>query len=371
MTDSDFTRAEIEQQPSVWQATRRLVTAARTRLDDVLGPALRDPATRVVLTGAGTSAYAGQVLAPELTRLLDRPVEAVPTTDIVTDPQTLTAGNRPVLLVSFARSGNSPESVAAAALLDRLHPAARHLLITCNADGDLVRRYAHAANAVVITLPPATNDRGFAMTSSFTSMILAAHLCLAGDVDVDALARAAAAVLADTTGIEKTVTASRPDRLVYLGSGSLTGLAREAALKCLELTAGDVAAWGESTLAFRHGPKAALTPGTLAAIFVSGDAYRRAYDLDLARELIGSLGADRVVLIGDSTHGLDTLHWHVPREPGLPDAVWAAAAIIPAQLAALACSLALGHTPDNPFPGGEVNRVVRGVVIHPFGERRD
>jgi tagatose-6-phosphate ketose/aldose isomerase len=363
-----FTQAEIEQQPSVWQATRRVVERARHEIDELLATALKDPRTRVVLTGAGTSAYAGELLAPELTRRLGRPVEAVPTTDIVTDPDTVAGAGRPVLLVSFARSGNSPESVAAAELVDELAVSAHHLVITCNAEGALSRRYSGARHATVVGLPPATNDRGFAMTSSFTSMALAAYLCLAGDADVDALAGAAETVLRSAPGIAGTVTALAPDRLVYLGSGSLKGLAHEAALKCLELTAGDIPALGESTLAFRHGPKAALTPGTLAAVFVSGDAYRRAYDLDLVRELVATLGAARVVVIADRAYEDGVVQWTVPRPPGLPDALWALAAVIPAQLTALACSLAGGHTPDNPFPAGEVNRVVQGVTIHPFGE---
>ncbi|MBM2618567.1 SIS domain-containing protein [Actinoplanes sp. LDG1-06] len=378
MTGSTYTRAEIEQQPDVWRATRRVVQAARAEVDRLLGAAL-DERTRIVLTGAGTSAYAGEVLAPELARALKRPVEAIATTDIVTDPQAVVAGDRPVLLVSFARSGNSPESVAAAGLIDQLAPAAHHLVITCDADGQLARAYAGAANAAVVTLPAETNDRGFAMTSSFTSMVLAAYLCLAGDADVDALAEAAATVLAGAGKIERTVTELRPGRIVYLGSGSLKGLAREAALKTLELTAGTTVALGESTLGFRHGPKAALTPDTLAVIFVSGDDYRRAYDLDLARELTGELGNERVVLVDDDKDDRERDNkgdnkddregtWHVPRAPGMPDALWALAAVITAQLTALTCSRAAGITPDNPFPGGEVNRVVRGVVIHPYGE---
>ncbi|WP_306205266.1 SIS domain-containing protein [Actinoplanes sp. RD1] len=371
MAGSAFTEAEIQHQPDVWRATRAVVADARSEADDLLAAALADPRTRVVLTGAGTSAYAGELLAPELSRTLGRPVEAVPTTDIVTDPDTVAGGDRPVLLVSFARSGNSPESVAAAELVDRLAASAHHLVITCNAEGALSRRYTGAGNATVIALPPATNDRGFAMTSSFTSMVLAAYLCLGGDADVDALADAAQSVLGGADDIAKTVTALAPGRIVYLGSGSLKGLAHEAALKCLELTAGDVAALGESTLAFRHGPKAALTPDTLAAVFVSGDAYRRAYDLDLVRELVSSLGAARVVVIADRAYESGVVQWTVPRPPGLPDALWAVAAVIPAQLTALACALARGHTPDNPFPAGEVNRVVRGVTIHPFGEGED
>jgi tagatose-6-phosphate ketose/aldose isomerase len=365
MSGSDFTRAEIDQQPAVWRATRTVVQAARSDVDRLLATAL-DDRTRIVLTGAGTSAYVGEILAPELTRLLKRPVEAIPTTDLVTDPHAVATGDQPVLLVSFARSGNSPESLAAAGLIDQLAPVAHHLVITCNAEGRLARAYESAGNAAVVTLPAATNDRGFAMTSSFTSMLLAAYLCLAGEADVDALAAAAETLLARSGDVQRAVTALRPERIVYLGSGSLKGLAREAALKTLELTAGTTVALGESSLGFRHGPKAALTPGTLAVVFVSGDAYRRAYDLDLARELAGDLGAERVVLV-DAGEGT----WHVPRSPGLPDALWAVLAVIPAQLTALACSLAAGLTPDNPFPGGEVNRVVQGVVIHPYGEGRN
>ncbi|GID29871.1 SIS domain-containing protein [Paractinoplanes brasiliensis] len=371
MASSAFTKAEIEQQPSVWRATRAVVTAARGEIDRLLAAALADPRTRIVLTGAGTSAYAGELLAGELTRRLGRPVEAVPTTDLVTDPEAAAVPGRPMLLVSFARSGNSPESVAAAELVDRLADPAHHLVITCNAEGALSRRYTGAANATAIHLPPATNDRGFAMTSSFTSMVLAAYLSLAGDADVDALANAAETVLDNAADIEKAVTTLAPDRIVYLGSGGLKGLAHEAALKCLELTAGDVLALGESTLAFRHGPKAALTADTLAAVFLSGDAYRRAYDLDLVRELVTSLGADRVVVIGDEPYESGVAHWNVPRPPGTPDALWAIAAVLTAQLTALACSLARGHTPDDPFPAGEVNRVVRGVTIHHFGEGED
>ncbi|GAA1644867.1 SIS domain-containing protein [Actinoplanes couchii] len=366
MSGNDFTRAEINQQPVMWRATQQVTAGLRTEVGRVLGGVLADPRTRIVLTGAGTSAYAGELLAPELSRVLKRQVEAVATTDIVADPQSVAVDDRPVLLVSFARSGNSPESVAAARLVDQLATTAHHLVITCNADGDLAARYRDAGNAVVVNLPAATNDRGFAMTSSFTSMVLAAWLLLAGDADVEALAVAAETVLARTATITATITGLNPDRIVYLGSGALKGLAHEAALKCVELTAGDIVTVGESTLGFRHGPKAALTDGTLAVVFVSGDTYRRAYDLDMARELVASLGPDRVVLIADTEYDVAATHWRVPRPVGLPDGLWAIAAIIPAQLTGLTLSLAGGHTPDNPFPGGEVNRVVQGVTIHPF-----
>jgi tagatose-6-phosphate ketose/aldose isomerase len=276
--------------------------------------------------------------------------------------------DRPVLLVSFARSGNSPESIAAADLLRRLTPGLRHLVITCDSSGDLARRWSDDASAVVIALPDEVNDRGFAMTSSFTGMALAALLAFGLPVDVDGLARAGSSVLDDVDGRAFAIADAKPTRLVYLGSGPLLGLAREAALKCLELTRGEVVGIAESSLAFRHGPKSVLHDRTVAVVFLSTDPHTRSYDEDIARELVLELGPDRVVVVGPAE--VDEIggarRWTVPCPPGLPPAVWALVAVITAQATALACSLALGLEPDNPFPGGEVNRVVRGVVVHEF-----
>lgn len=361
------TAAEIRQQPGAWRRVARTVAHARSGVDRLLGEALADPRTRIVLTGAGTSAFVGEVVAPDLTRHLGRQVEAIATTDIVAGPRSVVAGDRPVLLVSFARSGNSPESAAAAGLVDRLAPAAHHLVITCDASGELARRWSGAANAVVLALPPELNDRGFAMTSSFTGMVLAALLCLGLEVDVEAAACAAEAVL-DTAGSRAAaVAAAEPARLVYLGSGALKGLALEAALKCLELTAGTVVAVSDSPLGFRHGPKAVLDEATTAVVFHSADPYTRGYDEDITRELVRSLGPDRVLAVGGAGEAPGGARsWPLPGTAGWPDAVRALVAVIPAQAIALACSVARGLAPDNPFPGGEVNRVVRGVVIHAF-----
>lgn len=364
------TGREIAQQPAVWRETARVVASRRAQVDQLLGAALADPTTRVVLTGAGTSAYAGEVLAPELSRLLARPVEAIATTDVVSDPLAVTAGARPVLLVSFARSGNSPESVAAVALLEDLVPVLHHLVVTCDGEGALARHGEDRADTVVLTLPPATNDRGFAMTSSFTSMALAVLLSFGAEVDVDALAGAAEDVLARVEGLATALAVERPDRLVYLGSGALKGLAHESALKCLELTAGGLVALGDSSMAFRHGPKSVLDAATTAVVYVSSDPYTRSYDVDIATELVAALGADRVVVV-DHEGVAGARLWQVPRGAGWSDALWALVAVIPAQAAALACSLARGLTPDDPFPGGEVNRVVQGVVIHPLPQLRN
>jgi tagatose-6-phosphate ketose/aldose isomerase len=359
-----WTAREIEQQPATWIRVADAVRRARPEIEELIGLADR----RIVLTGAGTSAFIGEVVARDLARHLGRPVEAIATTEIVADPLAVVVDDRPIVLVSFARSGNSPESVAAADLLHRLTPGLRHLVITCDPNGQLARRWSDDGNAVVVTLPDEVNDRGFAMTSSFTGMALAALLAFGVDVDVEALARAGSAVLEGAAERASAISGAKPARLVFLGSGPLRGLAREAALKCLELTRGEVVGIADSALGFRHGPKSVLDERTTAVVFLSTDPHARRYDVDIARELVQSLGEERVVVVGgdDGTEFGGAQVWPVPSPPRLPVAGHALLAVIAAQTTALACALALGVTPDNPFPEGEVNRVVQGVVIHDF-----
>lgn len=357
------TAREIAQQPATWLRVAEAVRRARPEIEELI---LADAGFRIVLTGAGTSAFIGEVVARDLARHLGRPVEAIATTEIVADPGAVVVDGRPIVLVSFARSGNSPESVAAADLLQRLAPELRHLVITCDARGELARRWSGAGNAVVVALPDEVNDRGFAMTSSFTGMALAALLAFGVDVDVAALARAGSTVLESAAEHASAISGAKPARLVFLGSGPLRGLARESALKCLELTRGEVVGIADSALGFRHGPKSVLDERTVAVVFLSTDPHTRRYDVDIARELVRSLGEERVVVVGDAAEPAGARIWPVPSPPRVPVAAYALLAVIAAQTTALACSLALGITPDNPFPGGEVNRVVQGVVIHDF-----
>jgi tagatose-6-phosphate ketose/aldose isomerase len=333
------TAAEILQQPDLWREVGALLDATVSEREAFLAPLLATPGRRVVLTGAGSSAFAGEIVAPAVARARRARVDAVATTDVVADPRGCFAEDVPTLLVSFARSGDSPESVAATRLADELLGDCAHLVITCNADGELNRTHGDAERSHVILLPERANDRGFAMTSSLTSMVLAALHALGAAPDVERLAArgeralAAADDLPDLDGVE---------RVVYLGSGSLHGLAKESALKLLELTAGRVVAFGDSSLGFRHGPKAVLDEATTAIVYVSSDPYTRRYDLDIARELPGALAL----------------------ESDLPDAEAALVHAIRAQAIALRASLAHGLTPDDPFPDGDVNRVVQGVTIH-------
>jgi tagatose-6-phosphate ketose/aldose isomerase len=364
MTD---THQEVLQQPAVWREVAAMLATEAPQIDKFLEPVLAQPDLRIVLTGAGTSAFAGQILAPALTRQLRRRVEAVATTDIVSNPQEIFAEDVPTLLVSFARSGDSPESVAATELAASCLRSVHQLVITCNADGQLARTHTDDRSALVLLMPPATNDRGFAMTSSFTSMLLTAWLVLAPEQDLrlaDQLASAAEQVLARADELAQ-YAGRRYERIVYLGSGPLAGLARESALKLLELTAGMIVSYFDTPLGFRHGPKAVLEESTLAVVYLSNDPYTRQYDQDIATELRAAIGPDNVLVVDAQSAEQDSI-LQIAGAADVNDAPLALPYVVIAQLLALRFSVALGRTPDNPFPDGEVNRVVQGVTIHPL-----
>jgi tagatose-6-phosphate ketose/aldose isomerase len=367
---AQHTAREIFQQPALWREVGRATACRREESDAFLRPLLDRDDLRIVLTGAGTSAFAGQILAPALTRELRRRVDAVPTTDIVSSPSECFADDRPTLLVSIARSGDSPESVATVELAEQCLSEVHHLIVTCNAGGQLYARYSGDGRSLVLLMPEPANDQAFAMTSSFTCMMLATRLALEkstpDDGLVERLAAAAEQVLSERGPAARVFAERAYERVVYLGSGSLTGLARESALKLLELTAGGVGAYFDSALGFRHGPKSLLNNRTLAIIYFSNDPYTRRYDEDIANELRRALGPDSVVAVtGRPTDRVDGQMWRVGGLADVDDAALALPFVVCAQLLGLHFSLILGNTPDNPFPAGDVNRVVQGVTIHP------
>jgi tagatose-6-phosphate ketose/aldose isomerase len=366
---AEWTAREIAQQPHVWPQVERLVSEQRAQLDRFLQPLLTKPSLRVVMSGAGTSSFIGDCLVPVLSARLQRRVESVATTDLVSGPHLRLQSEVPTLLVSFARSGNSPESVAAVDFAERALADVHHLIITCNADGALAKRSSGLRSAHLIVLPEATNDRSFAMTSSFTSMLLTAALAFGvlGPEAVSHLENAVAKVLQQAAPVARRLVAREFQRVVYLGSNELRGLASEAALKLLELTDGKVVALADSTLGFRHGPKTVINDKTLVVVMISNDAYTRTYDLELLAELRRDARAGAILALSARQDGLpegDNLVYDGLREKG--DFELSFAHIVVAQSYALLQSLALGLTPDRPNAAGVVNRVVQGVIIHPW-----
>lgn len=358
------TAEEVAHQPALWRELAASLEDGREAVAAFLGDSLANPLQRVILTGAGSSAYVGEIIADELNAAWPAQVRAIATTTLLTHPELYLEAGAPTLLVSFARSGDSPESLAAVHLVRDLVPGARLLNITCNPEGRLARESALDADAFNLLMPAASCDRGFAMTSSFTCMLLAALAVLGKDVPpdrIDTLAGLASTAMQAWEAPVAELAAVEAGRVVYLGSGPLEGLAKESALKLLELTAGRVPAIANTPLGFRHGPKSVLTEDALVFVYGSSKALSQRYEADLVEELRRDGVAGRVLTIGvNGDIGIDAPDW--------PDAWLAPLWLLVAQQIALHQSAALQLRPDNPFASGTVNRVVKGVTIYRHDE---
>jgi tagatose-6-phosphate ketose/aldose isomerase len=368
-----YTAQEIAQQPAVWEQLAATLDQVRPQLDVFLGDWLREPGHRVIFTGAGSSGFIAEMVADHINAQWPADVRAVHTTSLLTHPSLYLEHDRPTLLVSFARSGFSPESTATVDLVREQVTTSRFLDITCNADGELARRGRDRADTFTLLMPEASCDRAFAMTSSLSCMMLAA-LCVFDTAPwpqriqrVRTLADHGREALAAWEERLAALAQTAYTRVIYLGSGPFEALARECALKLLELTAGRVLALANTPLGFRHGPKSTLDRETLVVVLRSSQPLARRYEQDLLDELRREGVAGRVVSVGphdvqqtrDNEAGDFTI-----AAPDLPDAWLAPLWLTMAQRYALQRSVALGFTPDNPFPDGTVNRVVQGVTIH-------
>ena len=373
---AEITTREIYQQPQVWQTAFENYKAQSDKIVAFLnGIGEKHDYIKVILTGAGTSAYVGETLLPYFRKIYDERkwnFNAIATTDIVANPLVYLHKEVTTILVSFARSGNSPESVAAVDLAKDLVEELYQITITCAEEGKLAQQ-AHGDERNLLLLQPApSNDAGFAMTSSFTSMMLTALLVfdktdlVTKEEKISALIALSQEMLDSAAAIQKMVSLDY-NRVIYLGAGPFFGLAHEAQLKILELTAGQVATMYESPIGFRHGPKSLVNEETVVVVFSSTDTYTKLYDLDLVREVAGDEIARKVILLTDQKENLENVEQVILSSQYLVDDVYRVFPyIVYGQLFALLTALKVKNRPDTPSPTGTVNRVVQGVIIHPF-----
>lgn len=366
------TANEIAHQPRLWQEIAQKIISEKNEIDAFLGPIFAKKDLRVILTGAGTSAFSGDAIAPYLKEKSSFSVDAIATTEIVANPEQTLNAKQPTLMVSFARSGNSPESTAAVTIANQVVEECYHLILTCNPDGELAQYASMVSNGYSLLMPEGSNDKSFAMTSSFSCMTLSA-LALIGQINSDELLAISQRIsvlctekLSQWQPLIKDLAAMDYVRLIVLGSGGFSGLAKEASLKSLELSAGKVMTAFDSSLGFRHGPKFTINDKALVIQFISSKAYTRQYDLDLFKELNRDDLAKKVVGLSETPEqGLNLLE--VGEVNG--DEVWLSFPyILFAQMLSFEKSLALGFGPDNPCPSGEVNRVVQGVTIYRYNK---
>ena len=363
------TLGEILQQPRTWLETARQMTEQGTALARFLAGI-----QAVVLTGSGSSEYVGECVRTVLQQALGVAAQTLGGGVLLTEAGVAVVPERPCLMISLARSGNSPESVGALSLMLDTEAEIRHLIITCNREGKLSENYRNDPRVMLVVLDEATNDRSLVMTSSFTNMVLASlSLGMLKEPDrfremTKKLAVAAEALLHGSVDVLAKVAARDFSRVLYLASGARVGAAREAGLKMLEMTAGRVMPMSETYLGLRHGPMSAIHPNTLIVCFLSSSSPRREYECDLIRELQRKQLGLCKLLVGAGIpsdliqEGDVAIECSVLAEVGDENA--AVIDIVVGQLLAFFRCLEEGLTPDSPSQSGVIHRVVEEFALH-------
>lgn len=376
-----FTATEINQQPSTWKKTMNQIEEQREELKAFIENVTKHEDYDIILTGAGTSEFVGNAIYTYVSQRTNFKTKSYATTDIVATPENYLSQNKPTLLVSYGRSGNSPESVGAVDVADEVcGDNLYHLFITCNSEGALSKAAEKRNNAYAINLTPETHDQSFAMTSSFSNMMLATLLSFSLDNldDVKAemmdVIKASETMLANNWSMFKEIADGYDfNRIVYLGANCLKGIAQESQLKMLELTAGKVATMFDTPMGFRHGPKSIINDETLTVVYISDNPYTRQYEVDLIKEMSGQRKGNKLVAIMNKKDNeiaeLVDYAFAFELAEEHDNAFLGFNYIIAAQILALFKSLSYDITPDNPCPSGEVNRVVKGVILHPYTKK--
>lgn len=380
------TPREVMQQPYLWRDTARRMQRLERRLRPFLENAgLYDAKCKpaVIMTGAGTSDYVGLSLVDLLRQKLGTFTANWPTTRITACPDVFLESSLKMVMIHFARSGNSPESSAVLKMALDLRPGdVQHVVITCNADGELARiARAHPDRVFLIELKEESNDRGLAMTSSFSSMLVAGQaLGYFDDLDefveqTDHIAAAAEYVIETFSDTIHDLATPDVDRVFYLGNNDLYGAAIESALKVQELTVGRIVAKGEDTLAFRHGPISATDENSLICFYLSASKHTRRYELDVLEQYRGAFQAlgTRVLVFGESVDNirgwerLTTLSYGSATKRNIPPLNQATLAVLVGQLFGVFAAYRRGVNVDNPSMATALySRTVQGVKIYAY-----
>jgi tagatose-6-phosphate ketose/aldose isomerase len=367
MLEQTYTYKEIMQQPEMWRRTFDIVEGLKNKFYQFI-EFIENNATqkkfKVLYTGAGSSAYVGDVLRfAKTTKSFEKwDFENISTTHFVTNPENVIQDDTTYLIVSFARSGNSPETKATVEMAEQLSDNVYQLFITNNKDGFLAQY--ESDNIFKVILPEETNDKSLAMTSSFSTMLLTGYLLFGGTL-TDGFFEVASGLAPEVERIAQQ-TVERPfNKVFYVGTGLLGELTKEASLKLNELTSGQVEIARETTLGFRHGPKAGLNDNSLFILLRSNEEYKRKYEKDLIDE-VDTKDTKYQILILSCNEEDSSNEVALDNVSALNDIELGLIYIMFAQLFAAIKSVGFGLNPDNPSPDGFINRVVKGVTIYPL-----
>jgi glutamine---fructose-6-phosphate transaminase (isomerizing) len=298
-----------------------------------------------VFVGCGTSFYLSQAAAASWSLLTGEAARAVPASEILLFP----ALNRPLSersqVVVVSRSGHTSEAVRAASLLRRTN-GLKVVGITC---GDSTPLEQACDFTIVLR---AADENSMVMTRSFTSMLMTLQILAArraGLTEFEKLARQNAVAVgrkisALRASIQQFVQGHSFAEYVFLGQGPNHGIAREGALKIMEMSC----AYSQSfhTLEFRHGPKAIVSPATCLTFFLSKDGYHA--EAEVLAEM-KALGGVTLTVCNRATAAVSRASDLVV-ELSLEGNELAAlpASVIPAQLLGYFTAVRKGLNPDSP-----------------------
>ena len=375
----EYTPSEIAAQPRLWIENFENLKKQKEEVLAFLDTnVFSKPNPRVTLTGAGSSAHVGLSAQNLLRQRWQLDVDTRPTTDIITHWDSIFLKKANNVLVSFARSGNSPESVAAVNVAEKYCPEICHVIVTCNRHGKLAEIGRKKRNALLVLLSDETNDKGLAMTASFTAMVMAAQF-LANtknlkeyEQTIKNLSEAENRLLGDYSNLLKDVADNDFERAFFLGSGCLYGCAVESSLKLQEMTDGKIMCKADTFLGVRHGPEAVINDKTLVVYLLSSELHIRKYELDLMREIENkNLGMTKIVVCDKADEEIrenvnQAIEFDREGKFNIPDFCRPIIDVTVGQLLGLFKSLRLGFKPDSPSERGVINRVVKGVKIYNY-----
>jgi tagatose-6-phosphate ketose/aldose isomerase len=375
------TPREINQQPETWLETFQILKKVQCELRTFLGNCglTQGGSDRLVVTliGAGTSDYIGRAIIGLLKKEWRCHVQTIPSTDVMTEMDELVNsapdGSRH-LWISFSRSGDSFEGVKVIQSALEKYPDINHLIITCNANGQMANELSAGQPTVFcIALNDKVNDRGLAMTSSFTNMVIAGQ-CLAHIWDLDTyqptlelLVASAARILPKTAALAGNVAEKNYSRICFLGTGPLKAVGDESALKVMELTAGYFSVMSESFLGLRHGPLSWLNRDSLVVGFLSNNTEKLRVELGLLEELNKKAITGNILAVVPQENLTASDFTDYELILGLPksldDKYRPPIDVLFAQCLGLFASLHHGLKPDTPSADGKIQRVVSKITF--------
>ena len=362
-----LTVSEIYKQPETWKQTMKIIQQNLSQFVSLFTNKKR----RIIITGAGSSDYVGQTVARLVHEYIEYEVDAIPTTDLLTDPFSYLRENESLVLISVARSGNSPESKGVIDLLTQLIDV-KHVIITCNSKGEIIKNALNDRESLCVVLDEETNDRSLAMTSSFSNLLLCTYgLCIGlshhQKFDLDTTF-ANKWLNNDFSKINFDQQFNIYERIIYLGSHEYRAIAQECALKLLELTAGSIVSYHESFLGFRHGPKAVINQNSILVMLMNNDYHVCKYENDLLKEIINEDEFGKLIILGDTIVDITNNHRIIKLElDGFNSRIQQTLNyVLVGQTLATLASINLGFNTDSPFKNKRINRVVEGVNVYPW-----